>query len=415
MRKKNYRRLLAALLTVALVFAMSGSFSAMADRKSDLEAQLEQLEKQEAAIKKNLASANSDLSSSQYRKNQLDAQIDNVTSQINLLDDRLSTINGNIAQADASIKKAQEDIAAKETAIKDTHDKLGQRLSTIAKSGNTSALQRLMSTENYTDYLLKAKAASCIAKRDQQTMDELEAALADIQADKAELEKKKEQLAADKAEVQALKSQSDSKKKQLDTLYAAAQTEVRNLQNTVSGYSAELKKKQQEIAAADAAIEALIKNTGTSGKYNSKMMYWPVPTVRNVSSVYGPRWGGMHKGIDISEGAIPIYGENIVAAADGTVIAVNKTSKWGYGWSAGYGYCLIIDHGEDSKGRIVSTMYAHCSKVFVSVGQKVTGGKTVVAQAGNTGDVTGPHLHFEVRLDGKQTDPLNTYVHPNVN
>ncbi len=415
MRKRGYRRLLAAVLTVCLVFAMAGSFSAMADRKGDLEAQLKQLEKQEAAIKKNLAAANSDLSSSQYRKNQLDAQIDNVCAQIDLLDSRLSTINDSIADASASIEKAQVDIAAKETAIQDTHRKLGERLRTIAKSGNVSVLQRLMKTENYTDYLLKAKAASCIAQRDQQTMDELEAALEDIRADKAELEKKKEQLAADKVQVQALKGQSDSKKRQLDTLYAAAQTEVRNLQNTVSGYSQELKRKQQEIAAADAAIEALIKNTGSSGKYNSKMMYWPVPTVRAISSTFGPRWGTTHKGIDIANGPVPIYGQNIVAAADGTVIAVNKTSTWGYGWSAGYGYCLIIDHGEDSKGRIVSTMYAHCSKVFASVGQKVTGGKTVVAQAGSTGNVTGPHLHFEVRLDGKQTNPLNTYVHPNVN
>ena len=212
-----------------------------------------------------------------------------------------------------------------------------------------------------------------------------------------------------------LKKTSDSKKRQLDTLYSAAQTEVNKLQNTVSSYSDQLKKKQAEIEAADAAIRELITGTGTSGKYNQNMMYWPVPTVRAISSKFGPRWGTKHKGIDVANGPIPIYGENIVAAADGTVIAVNKTSSWGYDWSAGYGYCLIIDHGKDSRGRIVSTMYAHCSKVFAYVGQKVKGGKTVIAQAGATGNVTGPHLHFEVRLNGVQVDPLDGYVSPRVN
>lgn len=412
---RGFRRAMASVLTAVLLLSMGSTLPVAADRRQELESQLAALEKQEAAIKKNLAAANSDLSSSQYRKNQLDAQIDNVCAQIELLDGQLSTINSNIRKKQAAIQNAQEDIVAKEAAIQDTHEKLGQRLSTIAKKGNVTALQRLMNTENYTDYLLKAKAAACIAERDQTIMDDLEKELVVIRQKKQELEKEKAALAEDKEAVEKLKSQSDSKKKQLDTLFAAAQTEVRNLQSTVSDYSRQLKDKQKEIAAADAAIEALIKSTGSTGSYNNAMMFWPVPTVRALSSTYGPRWGTIHKGIDIANGPIPIYGENIVAAADGVVIAVNKTSKWGYGWSAGYGYCVLIDHGKDSKGRQVNTMYAHCSKVLVSEGQRVVGGKTVIARAGSTGNVTGPHLHFEVRLDGKATDPLNGYVSPHVN
>lgn len=137
--------------------------------------------------------------------------------------------------------------------------------------------------------------------------------------------------------------------------------------------------------------------------------------MRALSDVFGPRWGKMHRGIDIANGPIPIYGENIVAAADGTVIAANYTSYYGTGWSYGYGYSCIVDHGYDSQGRKITTLYAHCSVMNARVGQKVTGGKTVLGQAGKSGDVTGPHLHFEVRVNGVAVDPLNTYVSPNVN
>ena len=409
-------RVLATVLVTAMLLAV-GHISpvSVSAGRAELEAKLEKLEKQEQQIKNNLANANSNLSASQQRKNLLDSQIDNVKEQLTLLDSRLSSVNADIAATEAAIKQAQKDIANNEAAIEQTHEELGQRLRTIAKTGNTSALQRLLNTDNYTDYLLKSKAAECIARRDQQIMDELEKTLEKIRQQKVDLEKKKTTLAVNQAEILELKKTSDSKKRQLDTLYSAAQTEVNKLQNTVSSYSDQLKKKQAEIEAADAAIRELITGTGTSGKYNQNMMYWPVPTVRAISSKFGPRWGTKHKGIDVANGPIPIYGENIVAAADGTVIAVNKTSSWGYDWSAGYGYCLIIDHGKDSRGRIVSTMYAHCSKVFAYVGQKVKGGKTVIAQAGATGNVTGPHLHFEVRLNGVQVDPLDVYVSPRVN
>ncbi|MBQ8683038.1 MAG: peptidoglycan DD-metalloendopeptidase family protein [Clostridia bacterium] len=408
-------RLLSLLLLGALLIGMVGSVPTEAATMSELENKLEKLEKQEKEIKNNLASANTDLSASQERKDLLDSQIDNVTEQIDLLESQLATTNKSIRDKQAEIEQAVADIKAKEDAIRATHDLLGQRLRAIAKTGNLSAIQRLLNTDNYTDYLLKAKAAECIARQDQQTMDELEAALAEINRQKGLLEQEKAAIEQEKASLESLKAKSDSKKKQLDTLYAAAQSEVRKLQSTVSSYNKKLEETRKKIEEADAAIEALIKSTQSVGKYDQSMMYWPVPTVRAISSYYGERWGTIHRGIDIANGPIPIYGQNIVAAADGVVIAVNYTSWYGTGWSYGYGYCVIVDHGVDSKGRSIHTMYAHASKMFARVGDKVVGGKTVLAQAGNSGDVNGPHLHFEVRVDGVRVNPYGTYVHPNVN
>ena len=415
LKRRRLRALLAACMMAVSLLSSASVSTVSAATQSELEAQLKALEAQEKQLKKDLNSASSNLSASQERKKLLDSQIDNATQQIHLLDQQLAAINKSIEEKNAQIGTAQADIEAKEAAIADTHKALGLRLRAIAKTGNLSTIQRLLNTDNYTEYLLKSKAAECIAQRDQATMDALNVALEEIRVQKADLEAQKASIEAEQAEVKKLKSSSDAKKKELDTLHAAAQSEVRKLQSTVSSYNTQLKENQRKQEEADRAIAALIASTTSSGTFNGKLMYWPVPTVRNISSHFGPRWGTMHRGLDISEGAVPIYGQNIVAAADGVVIAVNSTSRYGTGWSYGYGYCVIVDHGRDSQGRTVHTMYAHCSKMFATVGQKVTGGKTVLAQAGNTGDVTGPHLHFEVRVDNIRINPYPNYVDPRYN
>lgn len=109
----------------------------------------------------------------------------------------------------------------------------------------------------------------------------------------------------------------------------------------------------------------------------------------SMSSGFGPRWGTTHKGIDWS---VPV-GTTARASRAGQVVSA--------GWSGGYGYCVIIDHGDG-----VKTRYAHLSKILVSSGQYVDQGDSI-ALTGNTGDSTGPHIHFEVIVNGVPVNPLN--------
>lgn len=407
----------AATLAAVLVTASGGSFLPVeAADKASLENQLADLKSQEQKIKNQLNKASGDLKASQQRKNLIDSQIANAEKQIAVYERQLAALDSEIGEKQAAITAAQTSLAEKEASIADTREKLYERLRAVMKSGNVTTMQMLLNTENYTDYLIKSKAIERIAARDQATIDELEAALVEINAQKAQLETERDALQDKQQQVQGVKAASDAKKRELDTLCDAAEREVNNLANTVGNYQSNLAATQQKIRDTDAAIAALITGSGSTGKYNQSMMYWPVPTVRTISSRFGERWGTMHRGLDIANHpTIPIYGQNIVAAADGTVIGVNSTSWYGTGWSYGYGYCVLIDHGYNSKGVLITTMYAHCSSVKVSVGQKVVGGKTVIAQAGKSGDVTGPHLHFEVRENGVKVDPLNGYVSPNVN
>ncbi len=407
---KRYYQMLAVMMAALLL--VSGSvLPASAATQTELESKLEELKKQETQLSKELSSAKSDLKASQQRKNLIDSQISNAQKQIDLLDSQVSNKSKEIASITQKIEQDEQAIEAKKASIIDTQKKLGERMRAIAKRGTKSTLQVLIDTDNYTDYLLKSKAAQLIARQDKAAIDAYEAEMQVLAAEQAALSQQRTQLEEQKKQLDSTRAASTAKKQQLDTLYAAAQSEVRKMQGTVAGYDEQLAAKRKEMEETEKKIEEFIRNSTTTGQYNGKMMFWPVPTVRAISSVFGSRWGTMHRGIDIANGSVPIYGQNIVAAADGTVIYANATNKWG----GGFGYYTIIDHGKDANGRGVTTLYAHCSKMYAYVGQKVVGGKTVIAQAGSTGNVTGPHLHFEVRLDGKSVNPLYTYVSPSVN
>ena len=117
---------------------------------------------------------------------------------------------------------------------------------------------------------------------------------------------------------------------------------------------------------------------------------WPCPSLHTITTYYEYRWGSFHSGLDISGSSA--YGKPIVASDSGTVTAA--------GYSGSYGYRVIIDHANG-----MQTLYAHCSELLVSVGQKVEQGETI-ALVGSTGNSTGPHCHFEIYVNGSRVDPL---------
>jgi len=140
-----------------------------------------------------------------------------------------------------------------------------------------------------------------------------------------------------------------------------------------------------KIQASQSAIPATTSPSPTAPSSGATLA-WPVSGP--VTSGFGPRWGRMHEGIDIAVGT----GTPVGAAAAGTVIHA--------GWLGGYGNLVVIDHGGG-----LSTAYAHNSSLVVGEGTAVSAG-TVVALSGNTGNSSGPHVHFEVRMNGAAVDPL---------
>lgn len=132
-------------------------------------------------------------------------------------------------------------------------------------------------------------------------------------------------------------------------------------------------------------------STSSASSYGSGSFIWPLPYTHNLTSDFGTRWGRLHGGVDISAGGV--YGQSIVAADSGTVILAGNQGD-------GYGNYVIIDHGNGYK-----TLYGHMSSVAAYTGQQVAQGE-VIGYVGSTGNSTGPHLHFEIRVNDVQTDPM---------
>jgi murein DD-endopeptidase MepM/ murein hydrolase activator NlpD len=174
-----------------------------------------------------------------------------------------------------------------------------------------------------------------------------------------------------------------------DTLLAARRLKASALagvRESRAEYLAEVEALAAQSAVLAAAIRDAQAGSRGSGVPSAAGFIWPVHGP--VVSGYGPRWGRMHEGIDIAAG----LGTPIWAAAAGTVIHA--------GWLGGYGNLVVLDHGDG-----LATAYAHASAILVGVGQQVAQGETV-SLVGSTGNSSGPHLHFEVRVNGSAVDPL---------
>lgn len=412
--RRVLHRVFACMTALLLMLALSlqgGLFRAEAATQQELESQKEDLEAKADALKQQLSQASADLSDEQKNLETKRELVENAKEQLDVINQQLDSLNSQLSDKDAQIAAKEQAIEENEKEAETLKVQLEERLRAVTKQGNLSAVQMLFSTEDYAEYLIKSKMLENIAEQDQDALDALEAELAQIKEDKAALETDKQSISAEKAEVEKLQDEATAKKKEIDALYKSIQSTVNELQDDVDAIKKQQQANDAAIEALDSQIQSIINSQSSStGKYGDGSMVWPVPTVRNISSGYGTRWGKLHRGIDIANGSIPVYGEKIVAAADGVVIYSNYTSTYG----GGYGYYCIVDHGLDSQGRRISTLYAHASKMYARVGDKVTAGETVLALAGDTGNVTGPHLHFEVRVNGTAVDPIkNGYVSVN--
>ncbi len=141
------------------------------------------------------------------------------------------------------------------------------------------------------------------------------------------------------------------------------------------------------------AVDKVV-NVGTrsNGITTASLATFQKPYDGYITSYVGPRWGRTHNGIDIVKYGGNCYGDPCFAAADGVVVRSD--------WYNGYGKCVIIDHGNG-----IQTLYGHLSDFTMSVGDVVKAGDEV-GKIGSTGRSTGPHLHFEVRVDGEFVNPL---------
>ena len=243
-----------------------------------------------------------------------------------------------------------------------------------------------------------------IAEYDNNLMADVKNTKAELESEKSKVETAKKDKETKNAELKKLKSEKETKVNSLTD-------EQKQIQAQMEEYDSQMKVlEQKEKAIAEVARKKAEQeknnaknnnneNSGNNGGSTTPTgsFQWPVPSSHNITSNYGYRihpisgTKKLHAGIDIGAAG----GANIVAADAGTVILSS------FGYNGGYGNYVIISHGNG-----ITTRYAHCSNLYVSVGQSVSKGQTIAA-VGSTGASTGNHCHFEVRIDGESKNPLN--------
>ncbi len=359
------------------------------EQLDDLQGKQDELQNQQEELDGLIASAKSQKQAKQLAAQSLDAQISLTKNQIALLEEKIALTGKYIEQKEA-------EIANKETVINNTMELFRDRIRAIYMTGgysdSASSMIMLLSSDSIAEFLTNVEVLRRVSLHDQDIVIQLRDDLAELEAERAELNEEKAGLEEDE---QSLEEQTSS----LQTNLAAANEAVEDLEAMQAEYEAnreaieaQMKAVQDEIAAIYAAYHS------TNSEYIGGEMYWPVQGFRSISSYYGWRFNhtDFHTGVDITGSGI--YGHDVIAATTGTVMYTNYCSKNGYAY--GYGTYIIIDHGGG-----ISTLYGHLSAIYVDEGDIVAAGEPIGA-VGSTGWSTGPHLHFEVRIDGDDVDPL---------
>ena len=385
MWKKKARHMAAVVMSGLLMISLS--FPVQADSISDAKERARQLEEQKKAA--------------ENEKNSLSGQLSRVISEMQKAEEKLT-------KKQDEIKKAQDELVEAQIQENDQYEAMKLRIKYMYENGNSSFIEVLLSVKDMGDFLNKAEYVSTVSEYDRKMLEK-------YQELTKQVEEKEKALKKEEEELKSLQNDLIQKKNNVNELLKQKNLEISGLETQIGENAAKLEKllqeaeaakKRQEEArraaeeaarrAAQAADEAAASGGSAGSSYvsGSGVLAYPVANPR-ITSGFGyrdaPTQGATskHDGIDFgAPSGTPIY-----ASADGVVVTARYNSA--------RGNYVVINHGNG-----MQTWYQHCSSVYVSPGQKVKKGQNI-ASVGSTGIVTGPHLHYEVHVNGVPVNPLN--------
>ena len=440
---KSKKRLLCLAMAFALLVSASAISAAAEETLEEKQQRYEELEKEIAQNQKELAGVQSDIKTNEQKLNKLNGQIDSIEEQIDLLDESIGMISDDIDELqtdidstsadiesiNSQISKTELQIVETETMMEDTKELLLARIRENYMSGEGSTLEILFTSDDLSSFFARKELITRVSENDSQLISELTAKVGELnelqtelEGSKTELEEKKttldsqmDTMNAKYDDLESSKNAQESKKKDVSGKYQEVQGIINDLDKESDAYKAAIKRQKAEREALEAEIDEYIRQHGSSqgdvpdeSYENDGDMMWPVKGNTRLTATY-PAYsdGSPHWGIDIVKADGNTRGEPFYAAQGGEVIIAKNDGNW----NSGFGNYCVIDHGDGTQ-----TLYAHSDNILVSVGQVVKKGEKI-GIIGATGNVTGPHLHFEVRVkkaDGtvSRVNPLNYVSQP---
>lgn len=408
MRFNAIKKLLSIVLSLAFVIGSLSATSAYATDTSALKSRKQKIQQEIDQAQSNISKLAAEKKETQEYISALDKKIQLLQDKIDALQEdadalqaSINKIQANIDATEKKIEQIQAEIDAKQAEFDKTFNEYCQRLRAMYMSGNASNLEVLLTSTDISSILTRSQMIKSVSEQDSNTLKSLMQTMEEIEKDKAALEEKRlelkkneESLKADKKKLTNSIADIKSSKSELNSQVNEANALMKKLSKQTAEYQESIESDRSKIAKIDAEIAAAYRaashtgSTGT-GAHSGRLGY---PTGYHSISAGYPNYssGRYHGGVDFP---CPT-GTAVHAAASGTVILVKALNY-------SYGHYIIVDHGNG-----LSTLYAHNSQLLVSSGQHVSAGQTI-AKSGSTGNSTGPHCHFEVRVNGTRVNPMS--------
>jgi len=363
-------------------------------------------------IDSKIATLQDTLSAQKQKEQSLRAQVDGYTTRIRALESRVGDVSLHLQTLEedlslharrldalnALFRTQSERLATLHAEYRKAVAVLDRRIVDIYESDDPTTLDVVLGSASVQEAIDKVQYLQEINEQDRAVAAQVAYARAQVTAARRKTKSLRATVAGETAVIRARTAQTQAVRDELvgarNDLASSKQQKLQDLSTLTAAERAEageidaLQAASARIAAQIRAAQARDSPNGpgpTQTPPNAGLI-WPVQGP--VTSPFGWRWGRMHEGIDIGAG----YGTPIHAAAGGVVIYC--------GWEEGYGNFVVIDHGGN-----LATAYGHQSSIAVTCGQQVSQGQ-VIGYVGCTGHCFGPHLHFEVRVDGNPVDPL---------
>ena len=399
-RLRYPRRILCALLAAIMIAPLNVGAATADDRDkySDnstvqkYEREIAEYERQTKAIRDKLSSLDDDIDDAAEKKAYYDEYIE-------VTETKIAETEALIDELGMDIAALEESIEVNETLSETLYEQVKERIRLSYESGSATYLELIFGASSLSEFMVGIDQAVRLLEYDTALMKQYEQTEASLSEQRGRLTESElaarqmeEQLNADMADAQNMRDECDAL---IEKLTADKDSQNRLLGEFNSKLDAAAKK-------LDDYIDELIRQHGTTANVAEGEFMWPLPTkYTTITSSFGPRKDPFGSGTIAGHGGTDIYcpeGTSVYASNNGTVLRAEKDSS--------YGNYVLIDHGGG-----IYTLYAHCSKLLVKAGDKVAKGE-VIAKSGQTGHVTGPHLHLEVRVNGTRVDAMDYVKKP---
>lgn len=406
MLKINKVKFVAAILITA-IFAQSSCFalaSTLTDKKNELNSVNKQIEQTRAKIKeaeKKEKELVVQIKDSDKRLNDLTQELEQLSAKLNGICGQRSLTEAELDQLQKEMMKTNSELELAEYDLERQQNTYDERLTNMYKKGDAMYYEVVLGVSGFSDLVSRLSFLNLIIQSDKDLLDSINKSKAIVEEKKIKIEEqqslvkdKRAVLISQQHQVEEVSRSVAGTKQQVAGEQKNKQQLLGKVQQDKESYirmEREQEQASQEIARMIRALESSRKNRRTP--INSTGIFiWPVSGY--ITSDFGNRTHpifkvtSFHSGIDIGASS----GTSIKAADSGEVMYA--------GWRGGYGRTVIIDHGSGE-----TSLYGHCSSLNVSEGQTINKGD-IIASVGSTGYSTGPHLHFEIRVDGEPQDPM---------